>query len=210
MELWKLTCFYAENYSGWSGKMRVPFTSSLQGYFDIWWEKETNVKCNPFFSFPWKIPKVFGKCKTLSNSNVENWLSDNWNFMSETLVSKFLTGQFWMRWLFTKKNVFYLRQGAFIIYKVKPEIGAGKLVALLAPFGKPQWHGLPIEKRRWKFSIPVGLSSYISCGHSGHAEFYSFFQLDPAYWSRPVDRTLDLWLWSDAVGCRSICIELPT
>ena len=126
MELWKLTCFYAENYSGWSGKMRVPFTSSLQGYFDIWWEKGTNVKCNPFFSFQWKIPKVFGKCKTLSNSNVENWLSDNWNFMSETLVSKFLTGQFWMRWLFTKKNVFYLRQGAFIIYKVKPEIGAGK------------------------------------------------------------------------------------
>ena len=106
--------------------MRVPFTSSLQGYFDIWWEKGTNVKWNPFFSFPRKIPKVFGKCKTLSNSNVENWLSDNWNFMSETLVSKFLTGQFWMRWLFTKKNVFYLRQGAFIIYKVKQEIGAGK------------------------------------------------------------------------------------
>ena len=64
--------------------------------------------------------------------------------------------------------------------------------ALLAPFEKPQWHGLPIEKRRWKFSIHVGLSSYISCGHSGHAEFYSLFQLDPAYWSRPVDRTLDL------------------
>ena len=197
-------------------------------------------------------------------------------------MSKFLTGQFWMRWLFTKKNVFYLRQGAFIIYKVKPEIvdcktvrifaysstrepyfcvfkyaravkqkvwneaenrerdwgetlyatlyrflywfweknrlfcslrklGLGnQMVALLAPFEKPQWHGLPIEKRRWKFSIPVGLSSYISCGHSGHAEFYSFFQLDAAYWSHPVDRTLDLWLWSDAVGCGSICIELPT
>ena len=73
------------------------------------------------------------------------------------------------------------------------KLGLGnQMVALLAPFEKPQWHGLPIEKRRWKFSIPVGLSSYISCGHSGHAEFYSFFQLDAAYWSRPVDRTLDL------------------
>ena len=73
------------------------------------------------------------------------------------------------------------------------KLGLGnQMVALLAPFEKPQGHGLPIEKRRWKFSIPVGLSSYISCGHSGHAEFYSLFQLDPAYWSRPVDRTLDL------------------
>ena len=177
--------------------MRVPFTSSLQGYFDIWWEKGTNVKCNPFFSFPWKIPKVFGKCKTLSNSNVENWLS----VITETLWNlnnPFLSVQVFNRTVLNevtlqKKTSSTWDKVHLSFTRWNRKLGLGnQMVALLAPFEKPQWHGLPIEKRRWKFSIPVGLSSYISCGHSGHAEFYSFFQLDAAYWSRPVDRTLDL------------------
>ena len=71
------------------------------------------------------------------------------------------------------------------------------MVGLLAPFGKPQY--------TWAANRHDGTSLSLL---DSPAMFH--LQLDPEYWSRPVDRTLDLWLWSGAVVCCSICIELPT
>ena len=78
---WSFEKVHAFTLKSFPVEMRVPFTSFVQGYTlvpgfhgDIWSEKEHCVKCNLSFTFPWKIPKVFSKCKTPSTSNVENWL----------------------------------------------------------------------------------------------------------------------------------------
>ena len=82
------------------------------------------------------------------------------------------------------------------------------MVALLAPFGKPQntW----AANRRDGTSLSLLDSPAIFHVVIRDTRSSIRLQLDPEYWSRPVDRNLDLWLWSDTVGCGSICIKLPT
>ena len=94
---------------------------------------------------------------------------------------------------------------------MKPEIGAGKSNGrATSSFWEASVTWAANRKEAMELLYPCWTLQLYFMWSFATPEFYSFFQLDPAYWSRPVDRILDLWLWSDAVGYGSICIELPT